>query len=136
MGVNLPFSPDDVDSGMARDITKHPLPSDYKSANGQPPVLWLEYGLNERNNQGFFVRVPHAINSPAELVQSIDSFSKIGMHPMIAIAINMRKDVAIQLTPENLKQHPGVLMAIAEELARVCLPPEEAKKIAGVKFVV
>lgn len=103
MGINLPFSPDDIDSGMARDITKHPLPRDYKPANGQPPVLWLEYGLQEQNDRGFLVRVPHSINSPNELVQTIESFSKIGMDPMINIAINMRKDVAVQLTSDNLR---------------------------------
>lgn len=135
MGVNLPFSPDDIYSGMSRDLINHPPPSDCKLVNGQAPILWLEYGLDENNGRGF-VRVPHAVNSHDELVQILKSFSQVSEKPMTRIAINIRKDVAVQLTAENLSQHPGVLIAIAHELARVCLPPEEVKKVAGARFAI
>lgn len=131
-GISLPFDPEDIISGMAHNIDHYP-----EDIQGQP-LIWMKYRLTEKHN-GQWVDVSHAINSYEQLVEMLEKIEKafpndpFKLKPFHRIDVHMRKDAAELLTPDHLKQHPGVLTALARDLCRY-LPPGAEENLKGIKF--
>lgn len=128
-GISLPFDP--AENNCTAQATWYGYP---RGIQGQPTV-WMEYQTPGTVN-GNLAQVRTAINTYGELVDVLQVFRKPeDKKTLPGVKMNMRDDIAQQLTPDFLRRNPGLLRKIMNDLLRYA-PPGSEEKMRGIRLSV